>query len=214
MGPVTLGFDLVPLTPELANEFGIKENGGLLISKIRKKKISESGIRVGDIVVKAGRKFVRSADDLRSVIFSLKKGEKITLKYYRKGKLISSKVEPEIIRGDNYIYRNFNNRMNEIKFWAEQAEKRRLKRKIERLQELKSRSLREIKARELKISLKEAKARELQMREKIELERESKMLRKEYLEKVRKEIDKLKAEMIKVERELRKEKAKKKKRRN
>ncbi len=210
MGPVTLGFDLVSLTPELAKEFGIRENGGLLISKIRKKKISDSGIRVGDIVVKAGRKLVRSADDLRSAIFSLKKGEKITLKYYRKGKLISSKVEPEIIKGDHKVYQNFNNRVNEIKFWAEQVEKRRLKRKIEKLQALKVRSLEEAKARELNLSLKKAKEREFQLREKIELERESKMLRKEYLKKVRKEIDKLRAEMIRVERELKKEKEKNK----
>ncbi len=94
-GSRSLGVDAIPLTPELAEKFNIKEGNGLLISKVRKETAAEkSGLQAADIIVRAGGKMMKQISDLRLALNELEDNQSVAIDVYRSGKLKTFNVVP------------------------------------------------------------------------------------------------------------------------
>jgi serine protease Do len=91
-----LGITVQSVTPELAREFGLKENNGAIVSDVYKGSPAEkSGIKRGDVITYIGGKKITQAESLRTIIAQTKAGEKIELKIIRSRKPISVTVTIE-----------------------------------------------------------------------------------------------------------------------
>ncbi len=129
-----LGINVYELTPALAKKFKIKEGYGLLISKVLKDSPAEkTGLKAGDIIVRAKNKPVKSIEDIRAILNSLKDNEKVRIDYYRDGKLKSVLVLPE--KSDESFIKALKKLKDMKKKFFELSEQERLKREINRLKE-------------------------------------------------------------------------------
>lgn len=91
-----IGLYLENLTEELSEFFGVKEGGGLLVSKIIKDSPAEkAGLKVGDVLIKADGKKLEEINTLTELIQDKEKGDKILIEFLRDKKLKSVNVEIE-----------------------------------------------------------------------------------------------------------------------
>ncbi len=91
-----LGVEVLEMTPELLAREKIKEDGGLLVSRIAKNSPAEKqGLQIGDILLKAGDKKLKTTADLRQALKELKDEQKISLTVFRNGKIIKVEILPE-----------------------------------------------------------------------------------------------------------------------
>jgi serine protease Do len=88
-----IGVTIQELTPELAQEFGLKKSKGALVSDVVKDSpAARSGIIRGDILVEFNGKEVKDVSSLRNMVAQSKAGSEITLKILRTGKEFTVKV--------------------------------------------------------------------------------------------------------------------------
>ncbi len=89
-----LGVQIQPLTPELARGFGLEGKRGALISDILGDEMpaAKAGLKAGDIIVELNGVAVDSNTHLMHLVADVRPGETVSLKYYRDGKLASTKV--------------------------------------------------------------------------------------------------------------------------
>ncbi len=89
-----IGVTLQVLTKELAEYFGLKDGLGLLVAKVdADSPARKSGIKVGDVILKANGRKIEVSSDLSDMIQGLKKGDKIKLDILRDKKPMSVEVE-------------------------------------------------------------------------------------------------------------------------
>jgi len=75
-----IGLSVRELTPRLANRYGYKTQEGLIITEVRRySEAAKEGLEVGDIILEANRKRVRSAKELESILKKTSPGESIML---------------------------------------------------------------------------------------------------------------------------------------
>jgi len=101
-----IGVYLDELNEELAKYFGAEEGTGLLITKLIEDGPAEkAGLKVGDVIVKADGKNVKSLQDLTRQIQKKEKGEEIEIEYIRNKKknTVKVKVDEEKDRGVFFI---------------------------------------------------------------------------------------------------------------
>lgn len=85
-----LGVSIQPVTPELAKQFGIKEEKGALIGDVVEDGPAEkAGIRRGDVIIEYDGKEIHDPSALRNSVAATAPGEKIPLKVIRDGKTIT-----------------------------------------------------------------------------------------------------------------------------
>jgi serine protease Do len=85
--PLWLDFECINLTPYLAKTLEAPSTEGTVINSMRKGGPAEkAGLKVGDIIIKADDKKIRTQDDLITYIATMHVGQKITLNYLRGGK--------------------------------------------------------------------------------------------------------------------------------
>jgi serine protease Do len=95
-GARQLGVDIMEITPELSRKFAVKEEFGLLISRISKSSAAEkAGLKVGDTLVRANGHECRTAVDLRNAMTLLKDREALKLELYRDGQLKNFSIIPD-----------------------------------------------------------------------------------------------------------------------
>jgi len=100
-----IGVIVQEISPELAIKFKVKEGHGLLISRVDKGSAADKvGLEVGDIIVRANRQDIKSNDNIRSLLNSLKTDEKLNLEIYRNGRLKKFDITPTKITRTNYDY--------------------------------------------------------------------------------------------------------------
>lgn len=88
-----IGVTIQELTPELAQEFGLKKSKGALVSDVAKDSPSaRAGILKGDIILEFNGKEVKDVSSLRNMVAQSKTGSEITLKILRAGKEFTVKV--------------------------------------------------------------------------------------------------------------------------
>jgi serine protease Do len=87
-----LGISIQPVTPDLAKQFGIKEEKGALVGDVVEDSPAEkAGIRRGDVIIEYDAKEVNDPSTLRKMVAGTPVGKKITLKIIRDDK--EQKVE-------------------------------------------------------------------------------------------------------------------------
>jgi serine protease Do len=88
-----IGVTIQELTPELAQQFGLKKSKGALVSDIVKDSpAAKAGINRGDIIVECNGKEVKDVSSLRNLVSQSKAGSNIALKILRSGKELTVQV--------------------------------------------------------------------------------------------------------------------------
>lgn len=81
-----LGVQLVELTPELREHYGVSADVGVLVGKVvAGSPAEEAGLRVGDVLTGLDGEAVASAVDVRRHVGALEDGEVVALELYRDG---------------------------------------------------------------------------------------------------------------------------------
>jgi serine protease Do len=82
-----LGVGIQDLSPQLAETFGTSARQGVLLSEVRPDTpAARSGLRRGDLVLKAAGREVRKADELRNLVAAQAPGSVLPLEIEREGK--------------------------------------------------------------------------------------------------------------------------------
>ena len=88
-----LGVGLTELTPELREHFGAPRDAGVMIASVEADSpAAKAGLKVGDVVTKAGETIVSRASDLSRSVRRKDDGEKLALGIVRNGKPASVEV--------------------------------------------------------------------------------------------------------------------------
>jgi serine protease Do len=88
-----IGVTIQELTPELAQQFGLKQSKGALVSDIVKDSpAARAGILRGDVIVEFNGKEVKDVSSLRNLVSQSKSGSNIRLKILRAGKELTVEV--------------------------------------------------------------------------------------------------------------------------
>lgn len=83
-----LGVSIQPVTPEIAKQFGIKDNRGALVGDIVEDSPAEkAGIQRGDVIIEFDGKEVTDPSSLRNSVAGTPPGKKVILKIIRDGKM-------------------------------------------------------------------------------------------------------------------------------
>jgi serine protease Do/serine protease DegQ len=81
-----LGAQGQDMTAQLAQAFGIDRNSGFIVTQIETgSPADKAGIRVGDVIVAANSKPIRSAADMHNLVGLQRLGERIELDLFREG---------------------------------------------------------------------------------------------------------------------------------
>jgi serine protease Do len=89
-----LGVQIQPLSPELARSFGLAGKKGALVADVlgEESPAAKAGLKAGDIIVELNGIPVDSNTHLVHLVADIHPGETVDIKYYRDGKLASTKV--------------------------------------------------------------------------------------------------------------------------
>jgi len=80
------GMKLMDLNPQLAAYFGVKGDGGVLVTEVKDESpAAKGGVKAGDIILTVGKKSVEEVDDVRRALDKYEEGEKVDLSVSRKG---------------------------------------------------------------------------------------------------------------------------------
>jgi serine protease Do len=91
-----IGVYLEAINQELLEYFGVKEDSGLLVTKLTKDGPAEkAGLKVGDVIIRVDGKKVDSVDELSEMIQDRKKGDKVKIDLIRSKKPMAIEVEVE-----------------------------------------------------------------------------------------------------------------------
>ena len=92
---VKLGLSVQDLTSELADKFKIKDQKGVLISKVDPGSIAqEQGLREGDLIKEVNRQLVTTTEEFKSAVAQAKKGESVLLRVVRENRAFYSVLSP------------------------------------------------------------------------------------------------------------------------
>lgn len=89
------------LTPQLAQAFDIEISNGFIVTQIESASPADkAGLRVGDVIVSANSRKIRSSDDMRNLVGLLRIGQGVDIEFYRNGKMkrLTAVIEPIDIR--------------------------------------------------------------------------------------------------------------------
>ena len=94
--PPWLGMDLQELTPELQSHFALPAgSGGVLVSDVYQDSPADrAGVKRGDVVLKIEGTAVPTLADYQDALAEFTTGDRITLKLIRRGKEISTPLQP------------------------------------------------------------------------------------------------------------------------
>lgn len=99
-GRAFLGVHLQNLDKDLAEYFGVKEDGGVLILKVSADTPAEkAGLKAGDVIVKFNDKDISNAGDVTEVLADLEKGDKADIQIIRHNKKKTVTAELDEGRG-------------------------------------------------------------------------------------------------------------------
>src|SRR5881396_2899831 len=91
-----LGINVQDLTPELAEKFKIKDKKGALVGKVEVGSAAqEQGLREGDLIKEVNRQPVTTADEFKSAVAQVKKGDSVLLRVVRENRAFYSVLVPK-----------------------------------------------------------------------------------------------------------------------
>lgn len=81
-----LGVEVLPMTPELRESFGVEPDVGVLVTRaVPESPAAEAGIRAGDVIREADGKPIRTPRDLVHRVGHFPEGQELKLELTRKG---------------------------------------------------------------------------------------------------------------------------------
>ena len=84
---MVLGLNVQDLTPELADRFKLKDEKGVLVTKVDSGSSADSeGIKEGDLIKEVNRNKVENSDDFRNAIAKVKKGDSVLIRIIRESR--------------------------------------------------------------------------------------------------------------------------------
>lgn len=87
------GMSIMTLNEQLARHFGAPDGKGVLVTHVDETgDAAKAGFRAGDVIVRAGKKTVVDAGDLRNVLAAHDTGEKIPVRIIRDGKQMTLEI--------------------------------------------------------------------------------------------------------------------------
>ncbi|MBN2000779.1 PDZ domain-containing protein [candidate division KSB1 bacterium] len=177
-----LGAQVQEMDKDLAEYFRVKEDEGVLVTKVEEDTPAEkAGLKAGDVITAVGEEKVGSEDELDDALEDYKKGDKLELTIVRKGKQQKMTVEME---EKEHIFKFFGDDIN-AHFKGGRFEWN--------MDNLKDRQ-KEI------IELKELYNEEIKERVKVETEK-SRMKMERELEKFKEELERFGEELEKLKKE-------------
>jgi len=88
-----LGVSIQPVTPDLAKQFGLKEEKGALVGEVMEESPAEkAGLHRGDVILEYDGKEVIDVQGLRNMVAGTPPNKKVEIKYLREGKPASVSV--------------------------------------------------------------------------------------------------------------------------
>ena len=92
---VKLGLNVQDLTPELADKFKIKDQKGVLVSKVDAGSVAqEQGLREGDLIKEVNRQLVTSAEEFKTAVAQTKIGDSVLLRVVRENRAFYAVLSP------------------------------------------------------------------------------------------------------------------------
>lgn len=83
-----MGISIQPVTPDLAKQFGIKDDKGALVGDVIEDGPAEkAGLQRGDVIIEYDGKDVSDPSGLRNIVAATPPGKKVTLKIMRDGRM-------------------------------------------------------------------------------------------------------------------------------
>lgn len=93
---IKLGLNVQDLTPELADKFKVKDQKGVLVSKVDPGSVAqEQGLREGDLIKEVNRQTVTSTEEFKSAVSQAKKGESVLLRVVRENRAFYAVLSPK-----------------------------------------------------------------------------------------------------------------------
>ena len=97
-----LGVVVQPITPELAQSFGIEGKNGALVSEVLKDgPADKAGLKAGDIILEFGGKKINEMNDLPRIVAGTTVGKQVPLRILREGKQEELTATIERLKEDN-----------------------------------------------------------------------------------------------------------------
>jgi len=94
-----IGLTTQDLTPDLAKSLAVAVNNGAVVAEVAKgSPADKAGVRVGDVIVAANGRTVRSSSDLRNQIGLLAVGSEVEFKALREGREQAFRLRVEALR--------------------------------------------------------------------------------------------------------------------
>jgi serine protease Do len=91
-----LGFEVRPMTPELARELNRQSTEGVVVDSVEDdSEAAEAGIRRGDVIVEANRQPVKGLADFERATRNMKKGDRLTVRLERGDNALYVAIVPE-----------------------------------------------------------------------------------------------------------------------
>ena len=91
-----LGINVQDVTPELAEKFKIKDQKGVLVSKVETGSTAqEQGLREGDLIKEVNRQAVTNTEEFKSAVAQVKTGESVLLRVVRENRAFYSVLSPK-----------------------------------------------------------------------------------------------------------------------
>jgi serine protease Do len=79
-----LGFDVRPVTAEIASELGLRSTEGVVVTRVEEaSEAAEAGLRRGDVIVELNRESIKTLADFDRTTKSAKSGERMTVRVER-----------------------------------------------------------------------------------------------------------------------------------
>jgi serine protease Do len=205
-GARQLGVDVMEITADLGEKFGVKEGYGLLISRVNKGMVAQkAGLKAGDIIVRAKGEAIRNSSDLKNILNGLKEKEAVLIELYRDGRLRRFSLVPDASEKKYWNIRKFSEKMESLKdsindeariFYQDELSKlRSSKEKTEiELQKQKEISLQKLREQSRKMALELKK-----------LQAEKDRLAESAQKKFAEELKKIQADLERIQEDLNKE---------
>lgn len=91
-----LGLNVQDLTPELVEKFKLKDQKGVLISKIEPGSTAqEQGLREGDLIKEVNRQTVTTTEEFKAAVAQIKPGDSVLLRVARENRAFYSVLSPK-----------------------------------------------------------------------------------------------------------------------
>jgi S1-C subfamily serine protease len=91
-----IGLQIQPMTPELREHLKAPKEAGVLVVRVEEgSPAARAGVRVGDVITRAGEAALEAPHDLIVQVARVPEGEKLTLGLVRDGKPLEVEVAPE-----------------------------------------------------------------------------------------------------------------------